>query len=130
MEQLRAGQLDMGVSSCRDPLDSPYGRPGQLCPVAPTRCLECRNAFVLPSNLPQLLLFSAHLDQLQLRLSPQHFHALWGQSRVNVTEAIAARTDAEITLARQQVADQGLTRSFPSPHTWSSTHDQAPRPAP
>ncbi|MFD9521082.1 hypothetical protein [Streptomyces sp. NPDC059979] len=113
VEQLRAGQLDMGVSSCRDPLDSPYGRPGQLCPVAPTRCLECRNAFVLPSNLPQLLLFSAHLDQLQLRLSPQHFHALWGQSRVNVTEAIKARTDAEITLAHQQIADQGLTLPLP-----------------
>lgn len=113
VEQLRAGQMDMGVSSCRDPLDSPYGRPGQLCPVAPTRCLECRNAFVLPSNLPQLLLFSAHLDQLQLRLSPQHFHALWGQNRVNVTEAIKARTDAEIRQARQHIADQGLTLPLP-----------------
>jgi hypothetical protein len=113
VEQLRAGQLDMGVSSCKDPFDSPYGPPGRLCPVAPTRCLECRNAFVLPSNLPQLLLFADHLQRLQLRLSPQHFHALWGQSRVNVTEAIRARTEAEIALARQQVADQRLALQLP-----------------
>ncbi|WP_436952221.1 hypothetical protein [Streptomyces sp. SudanB182_2057] len=113
VEQLRAGQLDMGVSSCKDPLDSPYGRPGQLCPVAPTRCLGCRNAFVLPSNLPQLLLFAAHLERLRLRLSPPHFHALWGQSRVNVTEAISARTDAEIALARQQITEQNLALHLP-----------------
>lgn len=113
VEQLRTGQLDMGVSSCKNPFASPFGQPGQLCPVAPTRCLECRNAFVLPSNLPQLLLFAAHLERLQLRLPPQHFHALWGQSRVNVKEAIKARTDAEITLARQQITEEGLTLQLP-----------------
>ncbi|MFJ6372629.1 hypothetical protein ACIQK5_31135 [Streptomyces virginiae] len=113
VEQLRAGALDMGVSSCRDPFASPFGRAGQLCPVAPTRCLECRNAFVLPSNLPQLLLFSAHLDQLQLRLTPPHFHALWGQSRLNVTEALRLRTSAEITRARRRIADEGLALHLP-----------------
>ena len=81
IEALRTGQLNMGVTDCSDPFSSPFGRPGQLCPVAPLRCLECRNAFVLPSNLPQLLLFAEHLDQLALRLAPTHFHALWGQSR-------------------------------------------------
>ncbi|KOV97430.1 hypothetical protein ADK65_25670 [Streptomyces sp. NRRL B-1140] len=59
----------------------------------------------LPANLPQLLLFSDHLERLQLRLSPQLFHTLWGQSRVNVTEAIKARTDAEIAQARRQIAE-------------------------
>lgn len=113
VEQLRAGEMDMGVSSCRDPFTSPFGRPGQLCPVAPTRCLECRNAFVLPSNLPQLILFSAHLAQLQLRLHPTHFHALWGQSAANVTEALKHRTDAEIAQARQLIADEGLSLQLP-----------------
>jgi hypothetical protein len=51
-EQLRAGALDMGVTSCRDPFDSPYSKQGDLCVVAPLRCLECTNAFILPSNLP------------------------------------------------------------------------------
>ncbi|MGW3200312.1 hypothetical protein ACWDBD_38240 [Streptomyces sp. NPDC001118] len=113
IEDLRSGQLDMGVSSCKDPFASPFGRPGQLCPVAPTRCLECRNAFVLPSNLPQLLLFADHLARLQLRSSPQHFHALWGQSRVDVNEAIKARTDAEIAQARRQIAGESLSLQLP-----------------
>ncbi|WP_406003429.1 hypothetical protein [Streptomyces sp. NBC_00829] len=113
IDQLRDGQLDMGVSSCKDPFDSPFGRTGQLCPVAPARCLECRNAFVLPSNLPQLLLFADHLAALQLRLSPQAFHALWGQSRININESIKARTDAEITTARRQIAEDGLSLQLP-----------------
>lgn len=113
VEQLRSGALDMGVTSCKDPYDSPFGRAGRLCPVAPTRCLECRNAFVLPSNLPQLLLFAAHLDKLKLRLSPRHFHALWGQSEANLREVIGARTGAEIDRARRQIAEQGIVLQLP-----------------
>ncbi|WP_411088077.1 hypothetical protein [Streptomyces sp. 061-3] len=82
-------------------------------PVAPTRCLECRNAFILPSNLPQLLLFAAHLEQLRHRLAPRHFHTLWGQSQANLTEALGLRTDAEIARARQRIADEGLTLQLP-----------------
>ncbi|SIM72971.1 hypothetical protein SAMN04489832_1672 [Micromonospora cremea] len=113
VEALRAGQLDMGVTDCTDPFASPFGRPGQLCPVAPLRCLECRNAFVLPSNLPQLLLFADHLDKLALRLSPQHFHALWGQSRTNLIDVLKSRTPAEIAQARRQIAEDGITLHLP-----------------
>jgi hypothetical protein len=102
--QLRDGALDMGVSACRDPFDSPFGKAGDLCPVAPLRCLECRHALVLPSNLPQLLLLADHLDRLRARLTPQHFHALWGQSHTNLTAVLADRTPAEIELARKQIA--------------------------
>ena len=77
-DDIRRGALDMGLTQCSDPHNSPYGRSGELCPVAPLRCLECRNAWVLPSNLPQLLLFADHLDRLRLRLSPQHFAAAVG----------------------------------------------------
>ncbi|MFI5895671.1 hypothetical protein ACIA5D_36805 [Actinoplanes sp. NPDC051513] len=113
VEALRTGQLDMGVTDCCDPFASPFGRPGQLCPVAPLRCLECRNAFVLPSNLPQLLLFADHLDQLALRLEPKHFHALWGQSRANLVEVLEARTPAEIAQARRQIAEDGIVVHLP-----------------
>jgi hypothetical protein len=112
-EELRSGQLDMGVCGCRDPHASPFGKPGQLCPVAPLRCFECRNALVLPSNLPQLLLFSDHLAQLKQRLPPQHFDKLWGQSSVNLAAVLEARTDAELALARKQVAEEGLTLQLP-----------------
>jgi hypothetical protein len=113
VEALRTGAMDMGVSNCTDPFDSPYGRTGRLCPVAPTRCLECRNAVILPSNLPQLLLFQAHLEQLGLRLAPAHFHALWGQARANLNQVIAARTPGEIAEARRQSQQQGQTLRLP-----------------
>jgi hypothetical protein len=109
-EQLRSGALDMGLTQCSDPHDSPYGRPGQLCPVAPLRCLECRNAWILPSDLPQLLLFADHLDRLRVRLSPQHFAALWGQTHTNLHAALAEHTDEEKALARKhiQAGEAGL----------------------
>ena len=112
-EQIISGQLDMGVTSCRDPFASPYSARGDLCSVAPLRCLECRNAIILPSNLPQLLLFAQHLQRLRRRLSPQHFHALWGQSQINLNAAIAERTPAELDTARRQIADQGLALQLP-----------------
>jgi hypothetical protein len=102
-EDIRRGALDMGVTQCSDPHNSPYGRPGELCPVAPLRCLECRNAWVLPSNLPQLLLFADHLDRLRLRLSPQHFAQMWGQSHANLQAVLAERTDEEKALARKHI---------------------------
>ncbi len=79
--EILQGELDMGVSSCRNPYDSPYSPAGELCAVASLRCLECRNAFVFPSNLPQPILFSKHLEQLAARLHPQVFRRTRKQSR-------------------------------------------------
>lgn len=109
-EQIIQGQLDIGVSSCRDPYASPYSPPGTLCAVAPLRCLECRNAFVLPSNLPQLLLFAEHLDKLAARLDPRVFHQTWGQSQTNLRAVLAEISPTEIERARTQLAatDQRL----------------------
>jgi hypothetical protein len=123
-EHLISGQLDMGVTSCRDPFASPYSARGDLCSVAPLRCLECRNAVILPSNLPQLLMFAEHLQRLRQRLSPPHFHALWGQSQANLTAAIAERTPAEIATARRQITDQGLALHLPLAAT--TEFDQRP----
>ncbi|RZL74695.1 MAG: hypothetical protein EOP32_33055 [Rhodococcus sp. (in: high G+C Gram-positive bacteria)] len=102
-EDIRRGALDMGLTQCADPHNSPYGRSGELCPVAPLRCLECRNAWILPSDLPQLLLFADHLDRLRLRLSPQHFGQLWGQTHTNLHAVLADRTDEEKALARKHI---------------------------
>ncbi|MET9881465.1 hypothetical protein ABZZ36_43920 [Actinacidiphila glaucinigra] len=113
VDDLRSGQLDMGVCNCKDPRQSPFGKPGQLCPVAPLRCFECRNALVLPSNLPQMLLFADHLERLKMRLSPRHFDAYWRQSRVNLLAALDARSDAEIAQARRQIAEDGLALQLP-----------------
>lgn len=113
IEELRAGAMDMGVSACRDPFDSPFGRTGDLCAVAPLRCLECRHALILPSNLPQLLLLSDHLDRLRTRLTPRHFHTLWGQSHANLTAVLGDRTPSEIELAREQIASGHASLHLP-----------------
>ena len=48
-EDIRQGALDMGLSQCADPHNSPYGRLGQLCPVAPLRCLGSPPPSTCPS---------------------------------------------------------------------------------
>ncbi|MFJ3301412.1 hypothetical protein [Streptomyces bacillaris] len=113
VEELRSGALEMGVTSCRDPFDSPFSRPGDLCAVAPLRCLECRNAWILPSHLPQLLLFADHLDRLRTRLSPVHFHTLWGQTAANLAAVLTERTEAETAAARRHIAEGATTLQLP-----------------
>ncbi|MEV0636338.1 hypothetical protein AB0I77_15465 [Streptomyces sp. NPDC050619] len=113
VEDLRSGALEMGVTSCRDPFDSPFSRPGDLCAVAPLRCLECRNAWILPSHLPQLLLFADHLDRLRTRLSPAHFHTRWGQTAANLAAVLAERTEAETAAARRHIAEGAATLQLP-----------------
>ncbi|MGF2209496.1 hypothetical protein [Streptomyces albidoflavus] len=113
VEDLRKGALEMGVTSCRDPFDSPFSRPGDLCAVAPLRCLECRNAWILPSHLPQLLLFADHLDRLRTRLSPAHFHTLWGQTAANLAAVLAQRSEAEATAARRHIDEGAVTLQIP-----------------
>ncbi|WP_416956459.1 hypothetical protein [Streptomyces sp. Agncl-13] len=102
-EGIIQGQLDMGVSHCKDPYDSPFSPRGELCAVAPLRCLECRNAWILPGQLPQLLLFERHLENLKRRMPPKSFTALWGQSYVNLRAVLAARSDQELDLARASI---------------------------
>lgn len=97
------GQLDMGVTHCRNPWESPFSPAGELCSVAPLRCLECRNAWILPSQLPQLLLFEEHLERLRRRLPPKVFTAQWGQSFTNLKAVLAGRSDADKTLARKHI---------------------------
>ncbi|MFI8301238.1 hypothetical protein ACIGCZ_35535 [Streptomyces nigra] len=87
-------------------LTSPFGRPGQMCPVAaPTRCLECRIAFILPSSLLQLLLFAARLEQLGHRLARRHFMPCGGRARPISPRFSALRISAGISRARQRIAD-------------------------
>ncbi|MFH8733458.1 hypothetical protein [Streptomyces sp. NPDC017964] len=99
------GQLDMGLSHCRDPRQSPFSPPGELCAVAPLRCLECRNAWILPGNLPQLLLFKEHLERSKRRLPPAVFTAQWGQSWTNLLAILADRTPEELDLAHRHIEE-------------------------
>ncbi|MBT2460048.1 hypothetical protein J7E98_36575, partial [Streptomyces sp. ISL-86] len=103
------GELDMGVSHCKNPWDSPFSKAGELCAVAPLRCMECRNAWVLPSHLPQLILLAEHLERVRLRLDPRAFTLRWGQSYVNLRAVLEEHSEQEKALARQHIND-GLVR--------------------
>ncbi|MBU5943276.1 hypothetical protein [Streptomyces sp. PAM3C] len=107
------GQLDMGISHCKNPYDGPYSPPGELCAVAPLRCLECRNAWVMPSQLPQLLHFELHLERVKQRLTPQAFTKQWGQSYMNLKAVLADRSDEEIALARKHIEAGEATLDLP-----------------
>ncbi|NED19515.1 hypothetical protein G3I31_15580 [Streptomyces sp. SID9913] len=112
-ESIMTGQLDMGVSHCKNPYQGPYSRPGELCAVAPLRCLECRNAWILPTNLPQLLLFKAHLERLRALLTPQAFGRLWGQSWVNLKAVLDDRTPEERAQARKHIEAGEVSLGLP-----------------
>lgn len=112
-EAIMTGQLDMGVSHCKNPYQGPYSPPGELCAVAPLRCLECRNAWILPANLPQLLLFQDHLKRLRTRLVPQAFARLWGQSWVNLEAVFADRAPEEIAQARKHIEEGDAVLDLP-----------------
>ena len=43
-------------------------------------------------------------SSLLRRLTPQHFHTLWGQTAANLQAPLAERSDTEIGLARRQIA--------------------------
>ncbi|MER5639219.1 hypothetical protein ABT095_19940 [Kitasatospora sp. NPDC002227] len=108
------GALNMGVCECKDPYNSPFAKnAGDLCPTAPLSCLECRNAIILPSNLPQLLLYADFLDGLRNRLSPPMFEAVWGQRRVNLLAALSERTPEDLDAARQQITVTGDRLQLP-----------------
>ncbi len=112
-EQLRDGALNMGISDCRDPYDAPHGRAGELCAVAPLHCLECGNALILPSSLPQLLLMADHIEQMRQRIAPPLFTAVWAQRRANLRAALNERTPGEIDQARSRIAQEGLRLQLP-----------------
>lgn len=112
-DALIQGELDMGVTHCKNPYDSPFSPAGELCAVAPLRCLECRNAWVLPSQLPQLLLFRDHLERVRARLAPARFTAVWGQSYANLRAVLDDRSEQEIALARKHIAEGDIALDLP-----------------
>jgi hypothetical protein len=76
---LRAGQLDMGLTNCRDPYDSPHTPAGTLCHVAPAMCMLCRNAVMFTAQFPRLLQLADHIAAQRDILEPPRWQAVWGR---------------------------------------------------
>jgi hypothetical protein len=85
-----AGQLDMGLTNCRDPYDSPHTPAGTLCHVAPAMCMLCRNAVIFTAQLPRLVQLAGHIQAQRDVLDPPRWQAVWGRQAAALAELFDA----------------------------------------
>ncbi|WP_405817428.1 hypothetical protein OG705_00265 [Streptomyces sp. NBC_00838] len=104
---LSAGELDMGVSNCKDPLDSPHSSPGKLCHVAPAMCMVCANAVVFVTQLPQQLLLSDHIERMRLAQTPTVWEAVWGRQARALAEVFEECAE-HLPAARRAIEEQDI----------------------
>jgi hypothetical protein len=90
---MRAGQLDMGLTNCRDPYDSPHTPAGTLCHVAPAMCMLCRNAVIFTAQFPRLVQLADHIAGQRDVLEPPRWQAVWGRQAAALAELFAACPD-------------------------------------
>ena len=70
--------MEMGVTACRNPYDSPFTTAGTLCHVRPSMCFLCPNALIFQDHLPRILTFRDTLLAQQPNFHPQEFQSAWG----------------------------------------------------
>ncbi|WP_405682322.1 hypothetical protein [Streptomyces sp. NBC_00057] len=109
---LRDGELDMGVSNCKDPHNSPHSVPGKLCHVAPAMCMICDNAVVFVSQLPQQLLLFDHIQHMRDVLPPKTWHSVWARQEAALKQVFEECAD-HIDAARKVIEEQALTLNLP-----------------
>lgn len=109
---LRDGELDMGVTNCKDPHNSPHSVPGKLCHVAPAMCMICDNAVVFVAQLPQQLLLFDHIQHMRDVLPPKTWHNVWGRQEAALKQVFEECAD-HIEDARKTIEEQALTLNLP-----------------
>jgi integrase len=87
---MSAGELDMGLTNCRDPYDSPHTPAGTLCHVAPAMCMLCPNAVIFPAQFPRLVQLADHIAAHRDVLEPPRWQAVWGRQDAALGELFAA----------------------------------------
>ncbi len=70
--------MEMGVTACKNPYDSPFTTAGTLCHVRPSMCFLCPNALIFQDHLPRILSFRDTLLAQQPNFHPQEFQTAWG----------------------------------------------------
>ncbi|MFC9740526.1 hypothetical protein ACFVKC_21700 [Streptomyces noursei] len=111
-QALRDGELDMGLTNCKEPMNSPHTGPGKPCHVAPAMCMVCPNAVVFVSQLPRLLLFADHVERMRRRLAPPVWQQHWGDKAKALAELFEECAE-HIPAAREQIAAGGVDLDLP-----------------
>ena len=108
--ELLAGQRDVFAAACKDFHHSPYGAPGQPCPVPVWTCLCCPLAVFTPAKVPNLLRLRDHLDRQWQALPAGEWMATYGAANVRIERDILPKFSAAVITAARSVltADDGV----------------------
>jgi integrase len=98
---INEGELDMGLTHCRDPYHSQFTPAGQLCHVAPAMCMLCANAVIFPAQLPRLVMLAEHIEKMRAVLAPPHWAAVWRRQAAALAVLFAEAGEDALRTARQ-----------------------------
>ena len=98
--QVLDGKRDNVVVACIDSRDSPYGQPGQPCPVSYMTCFFCKNAVATPEHLPKLVVFRDELRASTRGLPIEHWQREYADIFAVLADVLDDLTPEEIEAAR------------------------------
>jgi hypothetical protein len=98
---INEGELDMGLTHCRDPYHSQFTPAGQLCHVAPAMCMLCANAVIFPAQLPRLVMLAEHIEKMRAVLAPPHWAAVRRRQAAALAVLFAETGEDALRTARQ-----------------------------
>jgi hypothetical protein len=100
------GQMEGQHAACRDPLHSPFDRPGDPCgSSASGLCFVCPNAVVTEHHLPALVFFAEHLHPDRAG-DIEAWRQVWEPVWTAITRGILPRFDATLVAeARNRIQE-------------------------
>lgn len=96
--------MEMGVTACKNPYDSPFTTAGKLCHVRPSMCFLCPNALIFQDHLPRILNFRDTLLAQQPNFHPQEFQTAWGGTLASVEAILKEFSPAQLEAASGSAA--------------------------
>lgn len=99
-----SGERDLWLSACKDFHNSPWGRPGQACPVPFSACLDCDNAVIGSAKLPAILAYLNHANSQRLQMSEAQWAATFGQAHARITTQILPRFPSTLVAEARDIA--------------------------
>jgi hypothetical protein len=88
--ELVAGERDVFVAACADPVSGLHGPKGKPCPARPWVCLLCPLALFTPRHAGNLLRMKAFFGRQWLQMPAPHFMAVFGPYAQRIDEVIGA----------------------------------------
>lgn len=100
--------VEMGVTACKDPYDSPFSARGTLCHVRPSMCFLCPNALIFQDHIPRIMAFRRTILSQRPSYPPLEFHSMWGQTLAAMESILGEFSPAQIEAAEspQQTLDK------------------------